>query len=165
MLFLLCQIGDGRYSIDAKRVLEVLPFLNLMPVPQALPGLAGLFTYRGKPVPVVDLSCLLLGRPAQARLSTRLVLTRCDEDSQACLPDRQAEEGVAGFIAERATGTFRCEPAEFIPANVPGRGQAWLGPIRTDSHGFIQWLDVGKLWARMSAEAAVGGLNREEKCL
>jgi hypothetical protein len=98
MLFLLCQIGDGRYSIDAKRVLEVLPFLNLMPVPQALPGLAGLFTYRGKPVPVVDLSCLLLGRPAQARLSTRLVLTRCDEDSQACLPDGRRERSVANRL-------------------------------------------------------------------
>ena len=49
------------------------------PCPRAPQGVAGLFDYRGKRVPVIDLSLLTLGKPAQQRLSTRIVLVHYGE--------------------------------------------------------------------------------------
>jgi chemotaxis-related protein WspB len=61
MLFLLFQLGSERYALDASRVVEVVPLLCLQRLPQAPPGVAGVFNYRGQPVPAVDLSQLTMG--------------------------------------------------------------------------------------------------------
>ena len=74
MLFLLFQLGRERYALEAGQVAAVLPLLSIKEIPQAPPAVAGLCNYRGRPVPVIDLSELTLGRPAQSRLSTRIVL-------------------------------------------------------------------------------------------
>src|SRR6266403_5966949 len=74
MLFLLFQLGNDRYALEAKRVVEVVPLLALKRIPQAPRGVAGIFNYRGRPVPAVDLSELALGQPANERLSTRIII-------------------------------------------------------------------------------------------
>ena len=63
MLFVLCQIGVNRYALPASQVVEVLPLVRLMPLPQLAQGVAGVFNYRGQPVPVFDLSQFILGQP------------------------------------------------------------------------------------------------------
>jgi len=50
MLFLLFQLGQDRYALEASRVIEVLPLVSLKRIPQAPRGVAGLFNYRGRPV-------------------------------------------------------------------------------------------------------------------
>jgi chemotaxis-related protein WspB len=56
MLFLLFQLGEERYALDTSHVAEVLPLVAITPIPQAPTGVAGLFNYRGAPVPAIDLS-------------------------------------------------------------------------------------------------------------
>ena len=64
MLLLLFQVGGDRYALDARRVVEVIPLVKMQRIPRAPKGVAGLFNYRGRPVAAVDLSELMLGRPA-----------------------------------------------------------------------------------------------------
>ena len=73
-LFLLFRIGNERYALRATEVAEVLPRLPLKPIARAPQWVAGVFAYRGAVVPVIDLSALTFGQPAEARTSTRLVL-------------------------------------------------------------------------------------------
>jgi chemotaxis-related protein WspB len=110
--------------------------LRVKPVPQAPAGVAGLFSYRGMPVPVVDLSALMLGRPAPTALSTRLIVVRYGADGSSSL---------LGLIAEQATATFRRRASDFAPSRIGDTRTASAGPVTSDEHGVVQWLDVNTL--------------------
>jgi chemotaxis-related protein WspB len=130
MLFLLFQLGNDRYALEASRVVEVLPLLELKQVPQAPKGLAGLFNYRGRPVPAVDLSEVTLGYPASQRLSTRIIVISC--------PDGRGNSHLLGLIAEHATEMFRKDPKDFIDSGMRIGSAPYLGPVALDPSGAIQ---------------------------
>ena len=137
MLFLLFQLGEERYALDTSRVAEVLPLVAITPIPQAPVGVAGLFNYRGAPVPAIDLSRLTLNRPAPARLNTRLVVVH--------YPDHRGDSRLLGLIAEKVTETVRRDPAEFVASGVTLDRAPYLGPIATDARGLLQWIQVEHL--------------------
>jgi len=139
MLFVLFHLGTERYALEASHVVEVVPLLMLKPVPQSPPGLAGMFIYRGRPVPALDLCQITLGRPARAHLSTRIVIVR-----HGANPDR---EQLVGLIAERVTETLRREPEDFRSGSVELGAVPFLGPILTDTQGVIQLISTEKLMA------------------
>jgi chemotaxis-related protein WspB len=137
-LFLVFRIGCERYALRATEVAEVLPRLPLKPIAQAPHWVAGVFAWRGAVVPVIDLSALTFDTPAQARTSTRLVLVhyRADESAPAQL---------LGLILEQATDTLRCDPADFQPYGLDNRQAPYLGPVRKDEQGLLQWVRVADL--------------------
>ncbi|WP_415765441.1 chemotaxis protein CheW [Pseudomonas sp. ZB1P45] len=137
-LFLVFRIGNERYALQAIEVAEVLPRLPLKPIPRAPDWVAGVFAYRGAVVPVIDLSALTFGQPAQARTSTRLVLVNYR-------PDEFAEAQLLGLILEQATDTLRCNPADFQPYGLDNRQAPYLGPVREDAQGLLQWVRVADL--------------------
>lgn len=137
MLFLLFQLGEDRYALPANRVVEVLPLVGLKEFPQAPAGVAGAFSYRGQPVPVIDLIQLCLGRPARLRLSTRIILVN--------YPDDAGQNHLLGLMAERANETIRREPGEFAPSGVINPAAPYLGPIAANDRGLIQWIEVRQL--------------------
>lgn len=137
MLFVVLEIGGARYAIDASQIVEVLPLLRVTPVPEAPRGVAGVFNYRGGPVPVVDLSEVILGRPAVARYSTRLVLADCADD--------RGRWRLLALMAEGATATLQREAADFVPSGVSITGARYLGPIATDADGVIQRIDPARI--------------------
>ena len=137
MLFLLFQLGDDRYVLDASRVVEVLPLLELKKIPQAPRGVAGLFNYRGQPVPAVDLSLLTLDHPAGERLSTRIIVTNYQ--------DRMGKNLLLGLIAEHATEMIRRESNDFVDSGVKLGAAPYLGPVLMDGKGPIQWVHEQRL--------------------
>ena len=137
MLFILFQLGQDCYALDAAQVAEVLPLVQVKKIPRAPAGVAGVFTYRGAPVPVLDLSQLTLGRPARSRLSTRVLLVN--------YPDAKGATRLLGLIAEKATETLRREPGDFVASGVKSDGAPYLGPVANDARGIIQWVEVEKL--------------------
>mgnify|MGYP001551346527 CR=1 FL=1 len=137
MLFILFHLGDDHYALDAAQVAEVLPLVQLKKIPRAAPGVAGVFTYRGRPVPVLDLSELALGRPARPRLSTRLLLVH--------YPDGWGQRRLLGLIAEKATETLRREPGDFVNAGVNAQGAPFLGPVVSEARGIVQWVQIDRL--------------------
>lgn len=137
MLFLLFQLGKDRYALDVARVVEVIPLVQLKAVPQAPRGVAGLCNYRGKAVPVIDLSALALDRPARSRLSTRLILVRH--------PGAGGSDELLGLLAEQVTDTIRRETAEFAPAGVDNPEARYLGPVTRDRTGLVQRIEAAQL--------------------
>jgi chemotaxis-related protein WspB len=137
MLILLLQLGNDRYALDTSRVVEVLPLVEFNQLPQAPRGVAGVFNYRGRPVPVLDLSELVLQRPSSEWFSTRIIVVNC--------PGATGENQLLGLIAESATELLRCESRDFESARVRIPAAPYLGPLATDAHGVIQWLRVDQL--------------------
>ncbi|WP_214511352.1 chemotaxis protein CheW [Pseudomonas brassicacearum] len=137
-LFLVFCIGNERYALQAIDVVEVLPRLPLKPIARAPSWVAGVFAWRGTVVPVIDLCALTFGQSAQARTSTRLVLVRYQGDVQ------QTGQ-VLGLILEQATDTVRCDPADFKPYGLDNRQAPYLGPVREDAQGLLQWVRVNDL--------------------
>lgn len=137
-LFLVFRIGSERYALQAIEVVEVLPRLPLKPIAHAPHWVAGVFAYRGAVVPVIDLGALTFGTPSQARTSTRLVLVHYR-------PDESAQAQLLGLILEQATDTLRCNPADFQPYGLDNRQAPYLGPVREDAHGLLQWVRVADL--------------------
>ena len=138
VLFLVFRIGRERYALQATDVVEVLPRLPLKSIAKAPEWVAGVFAYRGAVVPVIDLSALTFGEAAQARTSTRLVLVNYR-------PDPTAETQLLGLILEQATDTLRCNPADFQPYGLNNRQAPYLGPVREDAQGLLQWVRVADL--------------------
>ena len=132
MLFLLFQLGDARYALEASRVVEVVPLLALKPLPQAPRGVAGIFNYRGRPVPAVDLAALTLGRPAREHFSTRIIVVN--------YPDERGTSHLLGLIAEQATETLRRDAKDFVDTGVKLDTAPYLGPILMDGNGAVQWI-------------------------
>jgi chemotaxis-related protein WspB len=137
MLFLLFQLGQDRYALDVGQVAEVLPLVSLKQIPQAPSAVAGIFDFRGAPVPVIDLSQTALARPAQRRLSTRIIL--------AHYPDGNGGKRLLGLLAEKVTQTMRREPSDFVAAGVDNDDAPYLGPVVSDARGLIQWVEVDQL--------------------
>ncbi|MCW5550636.1 MAG: chemotaxis protein CheW [Verrucomicrobiae bacterium] len=137
MLFLLFQLGHDRYALDAGRIVEVVPFLALKRVPQSPRGMAGLFVYRGRAVPALDLCALTFDRPARQLLSTRIIIVNSGEAPE--------EEQLLGLIVERATDTLRREASDLVEAGIKLAGTPFLGPVLMDEHGVIQLIHAHKL--------------------
>jgi len=137
MLFLLFQLGTDRYALDARQVVEALPLVTLKQIPHAPPGVAGLFNYRGKPVPAIDLNELMLRRPAAQRFSTRIVLVRYT-GADRC-------EHALGLIAEHVKETVRREATDFVDDGIMTPSAPYLGPVATDASGLLQWVQVDQL--------------------
>lgn len=136
MLLLLFELGQDRYALDAAQVAQVLPLVRIKRVPQAPAGVVGVFQFRGKPVPVVDLSLLALGRPAQQLLSTRIILVH--------YPDDHGGSHLLGLIAENATSTLRQDAAQFVPTGIANEAAPYLGAVAADGSlgGMVQRIDV-----------------------
>jgi chemotaxis-related protein WspB len=137
MLFLLFELDGERYALDSTQLIEVLPLVNLKPLSRAPRGIAGMFDYHGQPVPAVDLSEVILGRAAQHRFNTRIVVVN--------YPGTDDVPHALGLIAERATATVRLDPAQFKGSGVSNGETAYLGPVARDAHGLIQWLALPQL--------------------
>jgi len=132
MLFLLFQLGGDRYALPVNQVIEVLPLVEIKSIPLAPPGVSGIFNYRGTPVPVIDISQMTIGRPAELKLSTRIVLVKYDE----------LEQQVVGLLAERATQLLRRDPKEFYDPGVSVASAPYLGQVTTDGTGLIQRIEL-----------------------
>jgi chemotaxis-related protein WspB len=154
MLFVLFQLGQDRYALEASRVVEIVPLLEMKQLPQAPKGVAGVFNYRGRPVPAVDLSVLTLGRPAPPRYSTRIIIVE--------YADAAGKNHLLGLIAERATQTLRKDVKDFVDSGVRLGQAPYLGPILMDDQSPIQWIYEQRLLPEpvrdvLFAEAALAG--------
>jgi chemotaxis-related protein WspB len=133
MLGLLTQIGNIRFAVDARTVIEVVPRVQLHPTPAGTSGLAGLLRYRGTIVPVIDLGQALAGEPTPARLSARILVARC-----GLLPVDQ----VVGFIVEQVMEARRLShlPPRVAASDVVGR-------VLPTDEGVLHLLDLEDLAA------------------
>ena len=137
MLFVTFQLDRHRFAIDASTIREVLPLVDVRPMPQAPPGIAGVFDFRGAPVPVIDLSLLVTGRASERCLSTRLLLVSYE--------DRTGASRSLGVVVEHATRTIRRQASDFFESGLANDAAPYLGRITRDGGELVQCLDVRQL--------------------
>ncbi len=136
MLLLLLRLGTDRYALDARQVVEVVPVVKLKRIPPAPPFVAGMFNYRGKLVPVIDLCQLVESRAARIVLSSRIIMVNYPVSG---------ENHLLGLLAENATEVVRREDVQFLNADFEMPGSPYLGRVIPDADGLIQEIEVEPL--------------------
>lgn len=74
MQLLLFTVAGQAYAVESRRVIEVLPLVPARPLPRAPEYVRGIFTYRGRLVPLIDLARRLADTDVTERLSTRVIV-------------------------------------------------------------------------------------------
>ncbi|MGK7962839.1 chemotaxis protein CheW [Crocosphaera sp.] len=137
MLLLLFHLGDERYAIDSTKVVEIIPQVLLRKLYQAPKYVAGVFNYRSKIVPAIDLCYLIGDYPCRHCLSTRIIIVNYP------LPDGTTR--YLGLMAERVTDTLYKPESEWIPTEVTAELAAYFGEMIPEQDGMIQRLRIDKL--------------------
>lgn len=129
--------GAERYALPSACVVEVVPAVALRPVPATPSSVAGLLSFRGSIVPVVDLPRRLGRPPAPDVLSTRIAV--CRRQGGALVGVLAADVTRVGFIDPDAPGSHPGPAPDDVPA---------LGRITFDGEGLVQLVDVERLLSR-----------------
>ncbi len=139
MLLLFFRVAGAEYAVEAARVVEVVPRVELRTLPHAPEALAGLLRYRGRMVPVVDLGLLLGDAPCPRLLSTRIILA--DER----LPARG--EALVGLIAEHVSEVRQVDGDRVIPPPSLLGQNPYLGAIVSSDGGLVPLIAVERVLA------------------
>lgn len=132
MLMLLFYVNNDLYALDSSQVLEIIPRVALRQIPQAPDSVAGVFNYRGRIVPVVDLCRLIQGKSSRAHLSTRIIMVNYVGQDEMLY--------YLGLMAERVTETLNKPDAELVNASIQMNGAPYLGEMIMDDKRMIQRL-------------------------
>jgi chemotaxis-related protein WspB len=136
-LLLLFHLGDEKYAIDCKQVVEIIPQVLLKKLYQAPEYVAGVFNYRGRIVPAIDLCFIIRGDCCRRCLSTRIMMVN--------YPMPNGTTRYLGLIAERVTDTLYKPESELIPTELSSNSTAYLGEMIPEQQGMIQRLRVEEL--------------------
>jgi chemotaxis-related protein WspB len=140
VLFVLFSIGPQRYALPAYIIQEIIPIVERRVLPQAPDYVAGLIRYRGRVVPVIDLS-RMAGFPAAAQvLSTRIILVD--------YPHGSGESQILGLMVEHVTGTAGISTKELVSPGVTIPQAPYLGKLFNHSGEMIQTVHLDDLLTR-----------------
>lgn len=109
MLHLISRLDGQAYALEASRIAEILPWVDALQAAHGAAGGVNAINYRGDIVTLVDLAVLTLGRTAERRLSTRIVLSHAPQSGK-----------LVGLIAENATEIARIAPGDFKATDLGG---------------------------------------------
>lgn len=138
-LFLLLRLGADRYAIDAGCVIEVLPVVRLKNIPCAPAGMAGMMSFRGSAIPVVDLGIIAFGTATPPRMMTRIVVVRYE-------PAAGGEgSGLLGLIVPEVMETAHFDTGRFEPVGIRNERARYLGAVLTTEDGVLQQLLIPAL--------------------
>jgi chemotaxis-related protein WspB len=150
MLLLLFRVAGNGYAVEARRVIEVVPRVDLRPVPHAPLYLAGLFHYRGSIVPVVDIGLLMGSEACRARLDTRIIVTD--------YPARDGSGAMLGLLAEHVNELKNVNPgSETFPAMHLAEAP-YLGPIVKADDTLVQMIALEQVLPESLREGLFGAL-------
>ena len=137
MLRVLFQMGEARYALDSRDVHEVVPLVRFRTIPGAPDYVCGVFLYRGRVVPVIDLSRLAGAAPARLLMSTRIILVKLSEAGNS---DR-----LLGLLAEKAVDTLKKDRIQTQKPGLVPPSAEWLGNMITEDGQMAQEIDVRRL--------------------
>lgn len=137
MLILGLNVGKERYGVEATRVIEIVPLIELKKVPLADQSIKGIFNYRGTPTPVIDLCQLFEGRYCNNNLSTRIVIIEYKALSGISRP--------IGLVAENITDVMKCQVDEISNSGIQAQKNDFLGLIYKHKEEMIQLIDTYNL--------------------
>jgi chemotaxis-related protein WspB len=138
MLLLMFQLAETWYAVEADRVVEVVPRVDVRAVPHVPEAFAGLFRYRGKVVPVIDLSLLMSEEACRPRLSTRIIVVKTSVGG----PD---EAEWLGLIAEQVNDVRKISEDELGTSPLKVDRAPYLGSIVQSREQIVQLIEVDQV--------------------
>src|SRR5262245_20426608 len=127
MLVLTFQAGRDRLALDIRQVTEVVPRVRLDKPAGSPSWIAGVFVYRGRVVPVLDLHRLVGAGECPLHLSSRIILVPYGGD----------EERLIGLLAAQVADIREIEPPNHAGGRLVEPGQPDLGPIVVADGGVL----------------------------
>lgn len=121
MQLLTFSVAGQAYAIESRKVIEVLPAVGARPIPHSPAYVRGIFTYRGRLVPLIDLGLRLAAGNLAERLSTRVIVVE--------LGERAGEPRLLGLVAENVISICSSDQVEASLAPLDVRDSAFLGQI------------------------------------
>ena len=104
-LYMRFYVDDNRFVFPAQDIIAIVPLVALHEVPQAPEYVAGILSYHGESVPVIDIRALMIGVRSDNRLSTRIAIVR--------FAVSKGKQGLIGLLAERLTEVMRIDESLF----------------------------------------------------
>jgi chemotaxis-related protein WspB len=134
---LLFHLGDSRYAIAVADVVEVTPRVVLETIAPAPDYVVGLYSYRGRHVPVIDLCMILHNRACRDSFTTRTILVD--------FPLAAGGRRTLGLLAERVTETVKIDDAAFTATGLSMPDAPYLGQAARCDADLIQRVSVADL--------------------
>jgi chemotaxis-related protein WspB len=160
MLLLTLRAGTNRYAIDVTRVVELAPRVELRSIPHAPVFLAGLLSYRGRVIPVIDLGLLMGGSSCSDCLSTRIILVNDasddlshgdDADDESIDRDRRMQSDsmpdstLLGLIGEHVSDLTSVRPETIVASPIQLEQVPFLNSIVQTKDGILQLITVERI--------------------
>lgn len=133
MLLITFNIGEDRYAIDTRNMIEIVPQIDMKKIPMEENYIAGIFNYHGKAVPVIDISMLCRNSSSNSTLTTRIILIRLDDSH------------IIGLLADNLTQTIRITPDKFSSCGIQELEAEFLGDVAQHEDGMIQLVNVEQI--------------------
>lgn len=151
MLFLQFKINDNRYILEARDIIEIVPYANLQQIPKAPAYVAGLLNYRGDSVPVIDICFLMSDKPCEAKLSSRIALVNYhgDDGRSACI----------GLLIEHLTETVRYNEDDFSDSGVTLEESPYLGKVVIDDNRIVQMVNISEIIPEAAHDTLFQGVH------
>ncbi|MCP4195242.1 MAG: hypothetical protein GY768_31965 [Planctomycetaceae bacterium] len=131
-------LGDNRFATPTRDVVEAISVVDVRSLPSVDPWVCGLINYRGRPIPLVDVSKLLGEGTAKRQLYARILVVKRGAES---------ETEWLGLLVESVLGAESLDfdsaetaPTDTLPPQIP-----FLGPISLFDRGSIQLTDSSKI--------------------
>jgi len=137
MLLLLFEIATGRYALDVRQIIEIVPLVEFKKNPASPDYVAGLMNYRGLGTPVIDLNQLVDSVPYEDTLSTRIIVIK--------YPVRDKGDMTLGLIANNVTEIARTKLSKPPPAGVLMYNSLFERESVPESTEMIQWFFIKKM--------------------
>ena len=135
MLLLVFHVKGDQFALDSSNIIEVIPLVKLQSLPMAPDYIAGIFNYRGKSVPVVDLCQYFKKKKYNRYFSTRIILVN--------LKDR--DNYILGLIAEDVNDVIRQDENSFVESGMQLESSPFLGKLVMGENNLIQSIEPQNL--------------------
>lgn len=137
MQLLIFQAGAQTYGLDSRQVIEVAPYPQCTLLAHAPPHVAGLAQWRGRTIPVIDLSALIGGTASSALFSTRLVIVDYVSSKGHTYP--------LGLVAEKAVEILKLDESSLEQQKVGIPEAPYLSGTMEYAGRLIQRVTVNEL--------------------
>ncbi|MFP7754751.1 chemotaxis protein CheW [Thermodesulfobacteriota bacterium B35] len=144
MLLLLFETGNGRFALDCREVVEIIPLIRLKKIPASPPHVAGIINYHSQAVPVIDLCALTEDVPCRQVYSTRIILVH--------YPLTEDEDRLVGLVAERVTDVVKSSSSGYRGSGVLIDEALNEYINQPGSEEMVQWFDIRRMLPRGTME-------------
>ncbi len=144
MLLLLFETGNGKFALDCREVVEIIPFVRLKKIPASPPYVAGIINFHSQAVPVLDLCALTEDVPCREVYSTRIILVH--------YPLTEEDDRLVGLIAERVTDVVKSSQDCHRTSGVLIDEALNEYISQPGSEEMVQWFDIRRMLPRAALE-------------